>query len=101
MPTPPDNASGSTHISIAAVSRGNRRASCRSRVTPPIGATTACCCPTRPSIVLSLYAGPFDLDTLSFANVARLLEQMPVPDPDRASDTPAISAFSRSKISGT
>ena len=37
--------------------------------------------PDAPSIVLSLYAGPFDLDTLSFVNVARLLEQMPVPIP--------------------
>ena len=37
--------------------------------------------PDAPSIVLSLYAAPFDLDTLSFANVARLLEQMPVPIP--------------------
>ena len=34
-----------------------------------------------PSIVLSLYSGPFELDKLSFANVARLLEQMPVPIP--------------------
>src|SRR3954465_11357709 len=34
-----------------------------------------------PSIVLSLYAAPFDFDTLSFANVARLFEQMPVPIP--------------------
>ena len=37
--------------------------------------------PDSPSIVLSLYSGPFDLDQLSFANVARLLEQMPVPIP--------------------
>jgi N-acetylmuramate 1-kinase len=37
--------------------------------------------PDAPSIVLSLYAGPFDLETLSFVNVARLLEQMPVPIP--------------------
>ena len=37
--------------------------------------------PDAPSIVLSLYSAPFDLDTLSFANVARLLEQMPVPIP--------------------
>ena len=34
-----------------------------------------------PSIVLALYAGSFDFATLSFANVARLLEQMPVPVP--------------------
>jgi aminoglycoside/choline kinase family phosphotransferase len=34
-----------------------------------------------PSIVLSLYATPFDFDTLSFANVARLLSRMPVPIP--------------------
>ena len=31
--------------------------------------------------MLSLYAGPFDLETLPFVNVARLLEQMPVPIP--------------------
>jgi N-acetylmuramate 1-kinase len=34
-----------------------------------------------PSIVLSLYAAPFEFETLSFVNVARLLEQMPVPIP--------------------
>jgi N-acetylmuramate 1-kinase len=34
-----------------------------------------------PSIVLSLYSSPFDVNTLSFVNVARLLEQMPVPIP--------------------
>jgi hypothetical protein len=34
-----------------------------------------------PSIVLSLYAAPFEFDRLSFVNVARLLEQMPVPIP--------------------
>ena len=37
--------------------------------------------PDEPSIVLSLYATPFDVDTLSFVNVARLLEKMPVPIP--------------------
>src|SRR4030095_1430453 len=37
--------------------------------------------PDAPSIVLSLYARPFDVDTLSFVNVAGLLEQMPVPIP--------------------
>jgi aminoglycoside/choline kinase family phosphotransferase len=37
--------------------------------------------PDAPSIVLSLYSAPFDIDTLSFVNVARLLEQMPVPIP--------------------
>ena len=37
--------------------------------------------PDGASIVLSLYAGPFDFDTLSFVNVARLLGQMPVPIP--------------------
>jgi aminoglycoside/choline kinase family phosphotransferase len=37
--------------------------------------------PDAPSIVLALYAGPFELDTLPFVNVARLLEQMPVPIP--------------------
>jgi aminoglycoside/choline kinase family phosphotransferase len=33
------------------------------------------------SIVLSLYATPFEFETLSFVNVARLLETMPVPIP--------------------
>jgi len=37
--------------------------------------------PGEPSIVLSLYAAPFDFETLSFANVARLLDKMPVPIP--------------------
>ena len=37
--------------------------------------------PDTPSIVLSLYAAPFDFNTLSFVNVARLLSQMPVPIP--------------------
>jgi N-acetylmuramate 1-kinase len=32
-------------------------------------------------IVLSLYAAPFEFDTLPFVNVARLLERMPVPIP--------------------
>jgi aminoglycoside/choline kinase family phosphotransferase len=35
-----------------------------------------------PSIVLALYAAPFDFSTLSFANVARLLASMPVPIPE-------------------
>ena len=34
-----------------------------------------------PSIVLALYSGPFEFETFSFANVARLLELMPVPIP--------------------
>jgi aminoglycoside/choline kinase family phosphotransferase len=34
-----------------------------------------------PPIVLSLYASSFEFETLSFVNVARLLEQMPVPIP--------------------
>jgi aminoglycoside/choline kinase family phosphotransferase len=34
-----------------------------------------------PSIVLSLYSAPFKFDQLSFVNVARLLEQMPIPTP--------------------
>ena len=38
--------------------------------------------PDGPSIVLSLYSEPFDFDTLSFVNVARLLGQMPVPIPN-------------------
>jgi len=37
--------------------------------------------PDTPSIVLSLYAAPFKFDELSFVNVARLLEQMPIPVP--------------------
>jgi N-acetylmuramate 1-kinase len=37
--------------------------------------------PNAPSIVLSLHAEPFSFDTLPFVNVARLLEQMPVPIP--------------------
>jgi aminoglycoside/choline kinase family phosphotransferase len=37
--------------------------------------------PESPSIVLSLYAAPFDVRTLPFVNVARLLDQMPVPIP--------------------
>ena len=37
--------------------------------------------PDAPSIVLSLYAGPFAFRELSFANVARLLAEMPVPVP--------------------
>jgi aminoglycoside/choline kinase family phosphotransferase len=34
-----------------------------------------------PSIVLSLYSSPFEIGKLSFVNVARLLQQMPVPVP--------------------
>jgi aminoglycoside/choline kinase family phosphotransferase len=34
-----------------------------------------------PSIVLSLYSAPFEFERLSFVNVARLLERMPVPIP--------------------
>jgi aminoglycoside/choline kinase family phosphotransferase len=34
-----------------------------------------------PSIVLSLYSASFKFDELSFVNVARLLEQMPIPIP--------------------
>jgi aminoglycoside/choline kinase family phosphotransferase len=34
-----------------------------------------------PSIVLSLYAAPFEFDSLPFVNVARLLARMPVPVP--------------------
>ncbi|MGH9370171.1 MAG: aminoglycoside phosphotransferase family protein [Vicinamibacterales bacterium] len=34
-----------------------------------------------PPFVLALYAQPFDVDTLPFVNVARLLEKMPVPIP--------------------
>ena len=37
--------------------------------------------PDAPSTVLALYASAFQLDTLPFVNVARLLEQMPVPIP--------------------
>ena len=35
----------------------------------------------RPPFVLALYASPFDVNTMPFANVARLLEKMPVPVP--------------------
>ena len=38
--------------------------------------------PDDPSIVLSLYSSPFKFETLSFVNVARLLEKMPVPIPE-------------------
>jgi N-acetylmuramate 1-kinase len=34
-----------------------------------------------PSIVLSLYSAPFEFESLSFVNVARLLTQMPTPIP--------------------
>ena len=37
--------------------------------------------PGTQSIVLSLYSTPFDFEKLSFVNVARLLERMPVPIP--------------------
>jgi N-acetylmuramate 1-kinase len=37
--------------------------------------------PDAPSIVLSLYSTAFEFETLSFVNVARLLEAMPVPVP--------------------
>jgi aminoglycoside/choline kinase family phosphotransferase len=37
--------------------------------------------PDSPSIVVSLYAAPFEFGSLSFVNVARLLERMPVPIP--------------------
>lgn len=37
--------------------------------------------PDPPSIVLSLYTAPFEFDKLSFVNVARLLDRMPVPIP--------------------
>lgn len=37
--------------------------------------------PDGQSVVLSLYSGPFDFESLSFVNVARLLSQMPVPIP--------------------
>ena len=37
--------------------------------------------PDPPSIVLALYAAPFELDKLTFVNVAHLLERMPVPIP--------------------
>lgn len=37
--------------------------------------------PDAPSIVLSLYSSAFEVDTLPFVNVARLLERMPVPIP--------------------
>jgi aminoglycoside/choline kinase family phosphotransferase len=38
--------------------------------------------PNAPSIVLSLSSSPFDVNTLPFVNVAKLLAQMPVPIPE-------------------
>ena len=38
--------------------------------------------PGQASIVLSLYAAPFDVGTLSFVNVATLMARMPVPIPE-------------------
>jgi aminoglycoside/choline kinase family phosphotransferase len=38
--------------------------------------------PDAPSIVLALYSSSFDVSTLPFVNVARLLTQMPVPIPE-------------------
>ncbi len=38
--------------------------------------------PDAQTIVLSLYSTPFQFETLSFVNVARLLAKMPVPIPD-------------------
>ena len=38
--------------------------------------------PNAPSIVLSLYSAAFDVSTLPFVNVAKLLSQMPVPIPE-------------------
>lgn len=37
--------------------------------------------PDEQSVVLSLYAGPFEFEKMSFVNVARLLSKMPVPIP--------------------
>jgi N-acetylmuramate 1-kinase len=37
--------------------------------------------PNGPSIVLSLYSAPFEFEKLSFVNVGRLFQQMPVPVP--------------------
>jgi len=37
--------------------------------------------PEGPSHVIALYAGPFDFTTLPFANVAELLQQVPLPVP--------------------
>jgi aminoglycoside/choline kinase family phosphotransferase len=37
--------------------------------------------PNAPSIVLSLYSAPFQVDTLPFVNVATLMAKMPVPIP--------------------
>src|SRR5262249_50677825 len=38
--------------------------------------------PDAPSIVLSLYSKPFDVETMPFVNVATLLAKMPVPIPE-------------------
>jgi aminoglycoside/choline kinase family phosphotransferase len=37
--------------------------------------------PDRPPVVVALYASPFDVNTMPFVNVARLLDKMPVPIP--------------------
>jgi hypothetical protein len=45
--------------------------------------------PDRRSVVLALYGGPFQFDTLTFVSVSRLLEQVPLPIPgilDHADD---------------
>ena len=61
-------------------------AACAPRVVPLTGDASdrryfRVLVPDSPSIVLSLYAGPFAYGTLPFVNVARLLAQMPVPIP--------------------
>jgi aminoglycoside/choline kinase family phosphotransferase len=38
--------------------------------------------PDKPSVVLALYGGPFEFDTLTFVDVSRLLAQAPLPIPD-------------------
>src|SRR5438128_1904230 len=50
--------------------------------------------PDAPSHVIALYAGAFDFATLSFANVAELLQQIPLPVPTilRHSDALGIVA---------
>ena len=52
------------------------------------------------SIVLALHAGPIDFQTLPFANVAELLEQMPLPVPAILGHSDA-AASSRCRISAT
>ncbi len=48
--------------------------------------------PKAPSVVLALYPEPFEFESLSFVNVARLLERMPVPIPGLLGHHDALGA---------